>query len=587
MKADLTRDTFDPLKRFTRVLMQQGRVQVDADWNEQASILLHHLRALAADLIGPAGGPTGNCGFGLSLDAEFADDFRIGAGRYYVDGYLCELETSALPISQPEGFADNEVQLSVLVLDGIAFAQPASGRPQPHVEVFSRSTAAIVAQVTDFDAESGKLTLSKDVSTVLDGQEPRLRRVVTFLTQPDYTFAGEDAFERGNSYLVYLDVWERHISCDEDDSIREVAFNGADTATRARLVWQVKLLEGTFGDGRGSPCENFVPADPQFMPQMKAENRGRLRAQAKRDARATDPCITPPHSEYRGVENQLYRVEIHSGGTAWDGEGEPPEDGVATFKWSRENGAVTFPVRNVATDSGARTTTVTLDTLGRDDRFGLIQGDWVELVNDADALHAVTRSLLQVQDIDRSGMTVTLAGVADSSFVEASGGHPLLRRWEQKQGNPAEGGLRLGAAGAALIVESDGEQWLELEDGVRVQFAPRDADDPYVYRAGDYWLIPARVATGDVEWPTVTDEESGEVIAIALPPRGVDHHYAPLGVISVSTAGALSIASCRKQFGPLATRPPYDYAFTSAGIGTDNLASPPRRRRRAKRSGPT
>ena len=53
MKADLSRQTFDPFKRFTRVLTQQGRVQLDADWNEQAAILLHQLRTLAADLIGP------------------------------------------------------------------------------------------------------------------------------------------------------------------------------------------------------------------------------------------------------------------------------------------------------------------------------------------------------------------------------------------------------------------------------------------------------------------------------------------------------------------------------------------------------
>ena len=58
MKGDFTRNTFDPLKHFTRVLMQQGRVQLDADWNEQAAILLHCLQTLAADLIGPHGGPS-------------------------------------------------------------------------------------------------------------------------------------------------------------------------------------------------------------------------------------------------------------------------------------------------------------------------------------------------------------------------------------------------------------------------------------------------------------------------------------------------------------------------------------------------
>ncbi len=64
MKADLTRNTFDPFKHFTRVLLQQGRVQLDADWNEQTSILLKYLQALATDLIGPAGGPVGNLGSG-------------------------------------------------------------------------------------------------------------------------------------------------------------------------------------------------------------------------------------------------------------------------------------------------------------------------------------------------------------------------------------------------------------------------------------------------------------------------------------------------------------------------------------------
>ena len=57
MKADLTRSTFDQHKQFTRVLMQQGRVQLDSDWNEQTAILLHYMQTLAADIIGPHGGP--------------------------------------------------------------------------------------------------------------------------------------------------------------------------------------------------------------------------------------------------------------------------------------------------------------------------------------------------------------------------------------------------------------------------------------------------------------------------------------------------------------------------------------------------
>ena len=102
MKADLSRTTFNRLKHFSRVVAQQGRVQLDADWNEQSSIMLYQLRRLAADVIGPAGGPAGNLGFGLdALDASIASgtaDFSIGAGHYYVDGILCELDATWLLI---------------------------------------------------------------------------------------------------------------------------------------------------------------------------------------------------------------------------------------------------------------------------------------------------------------------------------------------------------------------------------------------------------------------------------------------------------------------------------------------------------
>jgi Family of unknown function (DUF6519) len=44
------------------------------------------------------------------------------------------------------------------------------------------------------------------------------------------------------TYLVYLDVWERHMTTLDDPEIKESALGGADTATRNKIVWQVKLL---------------------------------------------------------------------------------------------------------------------------------------------------------------------------------------------------------------------------------------------------------------------------------------------------------------------------------------------------------
>ena len=53
MKGDFSRDSFDPARHFTRVLLQQGRVLTDADFNEQAAIQRELLRAFVVDLVGP------------------------------------------------------------------------------------------------------------------------------------------------------------------------------------------------------------------------------------------------------------------------------------------------------------------------------------------------------------------------------------------------------------------------------------------------------------------------------------------------------------------------------------------------------
>jgi hypothetical protein len=89
VKADITRTTFDPDKHYSGVFMQQGRVQLDADWNEQVEIQRRHLLVLARDLIGEHGGPKADAGFRVGVGRS-GRSLTIGAGRYYVDGLLAE-----------------------------------------------------------------------------------------------------------------------------------------------------------------------------------------------------------------------------------------------------------------------------------------------------------------------------------------------------------------------------------------------------------------------------------------------------------------------------------------------------------------
>jgi hypothetical protein len=284
---------------------------------------------------------------------------------------------------------------------------------------------------------------------------------------------------------------------------------------------------------------------------------------AKQSSASTDPCIIAPDASYQGPENQLYRVEIHSPGVAQkSGAGVTTIDntgnaaGIATFKWSRENGSVTYPIVG-AIGSGSGVTTITLANLGRDDRYGLTEGDWVEIQDDDYMLLSKAGNLLKVQSIDRSNLQVTLTGTADTGVGTDPAKHPLLRRWEQKQGDPAEGGLTLASNGTALIEERNDTMWLALEDGVQIQFQPAAAGRTNLYRTGDYWLIPARTATANVEWPseTVTDAQGNTTTTpLARPPLGIQHHYAPLGVVNVAASnGKVTVLgdsknSCRKPF---------------------------------------
>ena len=65
MKGDFSRLTFRPRRHFSSVRLQQGRVQLDAEWNEQVDIAAHRDETATRDIIGLAGAPMGADGFAV------------------------------------------------------------------------------------------------------------------------------------------------------------------------------------------------------------------------------------------------------------------------------------------------------------------------------------------------------------------------------------------------------------------------------------------------------------------------------------------------------------------------------------------
>ncbi|MFI6449614.1 DUF6519 domain-containing protein [Kitasatospora sp. NPDC050543] len=448
MHADVERFSFDQRKHFLRVIQQQGRVTLPADGNEQVAILLHHLQALAEDLIGPYGtaadGSAPGPAFRIDLPQPGEEDgvLRIGRGRYWVHGRACENDTDDLLLT----------------------AQPD-----------------------------------------LPGQQ----------------VPGE------GTYLAYLDVWERHISTAEDDSVREVALGGPDTCSRTRLVWQVRLTD-TAPPGRQLDVTDIGAHWSEWEDLLQPADRGLLAARANRGATPPEPCVADPAAGYLGPENQLYRVQIHRGSG---------QEGGPTFTWSRDNGSVVHPLIRVAGSAAV------LRDPPRDRRTALTVGSLVEVVDDHSTLLGRPGPLARVTDIDDKGEDYVVHLGTDVGTIETDR-RPLLRRWDHPDVDGGGEVPRRADDGALSIVAPNSSGWMTLEDGIQIRFRP-PSEGGGGYRTGDYWTFPARTATGDISWPR---DSTGGPADVA--PHGIDHVYAPLAVVTVAGGRAILVDDLRIGFLP-------------------------------------
>lgn len=481
MKGDFSRPTFDPKKGYSGVLLQQGRVLLDSDWNEQGAIVRNRIETETRDVIGGCGGPKAGAGFEVYTWTIIA---RPQPGPVYDAFEDIPSESKA---------ADVRSSGPATAASGKAGGVNPGPDPGPFFDLRPRITAG--RYYVD-----GILVESEYNGLLVD--QPHLPLL-----------PNAKLFDAAGLYLAYLDVWDRHITVLDDPTIRETALGGPDTTARSKTIWQVKVVN--VGTGAAFECGSSIPA----YDAATAKPTGKMTARTAPAPVNQGPCIVSPGAGYLGLENQLYRVEVHD---------PSPTDGVVggSFKWSRDNGTTVTTIEKI---DGAK---ITVHDVGPDSVLGFAQGQWAELTDDVLELNGLPGQLIRIASVDQTTRVITLVSpataLADINFADGvnPARHPKLRRWDGLHPMAAE--------------SPDG--FIDLEDGLQVQFSSG------TYRTGDYWTIPARTATADVasgniEWPVQADGTTARL------PFGIDHHYCRIAMMIVDDfGGVLGIEHCRCLF---------------------------------------
>ena len=357
--------------------------------------------------------------------------------------------------------------------------------------ILTRQTESTVWTAQDLPDDFRFSLVATNGRIYVDGLCCDLDEMTSYLNQPNYPNPPEIDKVDGQTDLVYLDVWERHITAIEDPDIREVALGGPDTTTRVKTIFQLKIET----DVDAVSCKQNIEGWPP------EPGKGRLTTRAEADTESDQPCIIEPGGGYSGLDNRLYRVEIHEQGDL----------GTATFKWSRDNGSVAYAIESFKDDDPNQ---ITVKQIGKDDILRLKKGDWVEILGDETELKGNPGTIAQIDDIKEAQRIVILKADVSAHSQET---HPKIRRWDQKS--------------ETILVESGK---IALEKGVEIEFSGED------FRTGNYWVFAARTSTANVE--ELTD----------APPMGIEHHYCKLGLVTWHEQSngkwKADIEDCRKDF---------------------------------------
>jgi len=287
--GNFSRDTFDKLKHYVSVRLQQGVPILDADWNEMEDIRKHELRTFLKWIVGN-GVPKENDGFRIApisgggagtivltsnkedtgfssivinRDASTAADAlgfgpnnystsRTGSSPARLTGNATGLfnlaNGSTLVVS-----ADNKDEVEV-VFNQSEFSDISHATAAEVVDVINNAVQDFTASVgegNDFIIKGG--TDNGPGRCLVEGWDVIIETDINYTAQPLYN---NDALARewgvdplgpllstGNrTDTVYLDVWEREVGAQDDNDLVNEAI-GIETCVRLKREWVIRVVE--------------------------------------------------------------------------------------------------------------------------------------------------------------------------------------------------------------------------------------------------------------------------------------------------------------------------------------------------------
>jgi photosystem II stability/assembly factor-like uncharacterized protein len=287
MRGDFSRVTFHPQNHYSGVRLQQGRVQLDAEFNEHVDIDAHRDAETTLDLVGPAGAPFDGGGFLIGVGTAARDVDVEGSTGWAVgeDALLLQLVSDQwVLVTPPDGTGD----LHALQLTGpsagwavgdnaviLGLAPPSSGAPPswsahnaPAGVIASLYGVAAVGAEAWAVGERGTILYHADGTWVAqsppDGATATLRGV--HFSDADHGWAVGD----GGTILATVDgtTWQRQQAPPGTGTLRAVFARDADH------VWAV---------GDGGRIISWNPATKVWASQTSGST-AELRAVCFQDA---------------------------------------------------------------------------------------------------------------------------------------------------------------------------------------------------------------------------------------------------------------------------------------------------------------